>query len=239
MILTFILIIAFPVILGAGYGALYLIQSLFAPRSGTIHRFGFLLYPLFLAVPFGVALHTALSNHALAQFGLRVPDVSSLSPSLSVVIAIVVGTGTGYGLFRYELYVVARLRRSTRTPFGLRRPLQGQSPSVIRDKQHIPFGLMTTVSVFVVVAEEFLWRGCLIHYLQEFFSLQLFWALTLSSISFGLIHYHFGAHHIILKCVSGFIWGILYLLCSSILVSISSHYTFDYLVWRRIRTCRS
>ena len=64
-------------------------------------------------------------------------------------------------------------------------------------------------------------------------------AILASAVVFGLHHVAFGINAIIGKIFAGLLWGALVLLAGSILVSITAHLLFQYLVWRRYRKVRA
>jgi membrane protease YdiL (CAAX protease family) len=231
----FVLIIAFPLILGAGFGGLYLVADLLPQGREKLNQTGILLYPLFLAIPFVVAFIIVFKRDMFAEVGIRMPAVLNFSNGFSIAVALAVGLATGPLLFYNELYVSARLQKLTGRTTLLSRVLEGQTHALPARRQEIPFVVIMALSVFVVFAEEFLWRGFLIRHLTKEFSLSAALALFISAVSFGLNHYYFGVRNIVFKSFLGLIWGMLYLLTSSILISFVSHYAFEYLAWRRSR----
>ncbi|MCL0090191.1 CPBP family intramembrane metalloprotease, partial [Dehalococcoidia bacterium] len=59
--------------------------------------------------------------------------------------------------------------------------------------------------------------------------------LPISAVAFGLNHYYFGIRNVALKTFSGLIWGAMYLLIASLLISFVSHLAFECLVRKRMR----
>ena len=225
--LGFVLIVAFPIILGLGFGVAYGVSYRLSRGKELLDRFGILLYPLFLTLPFAVALLTAFEEGIFTDVGVRLPQILGFSPLLSLIIALVGGVITGILLFYNERFLSNFLYRFVlRFPL-LRRPLEGGSEESMRQLQQNPLGLFLALSAFITFGEEFLWRGYLLNYLGQTLFMPLGISLLISSVSFGLIHYYFGLRNVLLKTLSGLIWGGLYWFTGSLVVCVISHFTFD------------
>jgi membrane protease YdiL (CAAX protease family) len=86
------------------------------------------------------------------------------------------------------------------------------------------YALMMLLVGYGVVAEEIVWRG----YLTEF-------GLAFASAAFALIHWHFGAWHLIFTFAAGLLWGSLMLFEEGLYGCVASHLTYNALVLARMR----
>lgn len=239
----FLLVVCFPLVLGLTFGSLYMV--VFATRRDTalVDRAGFVLYPLLLLLPLAFCLVPVWQDDRLAVTGLQVPHLAGLSPPLAVIASLVGGAVVGVLLFYNELWVgslfqrlAGRLKRSPgKGRSALQRLLDGGSESFAEEGQGVSRAWTLGLSVFVVAAEEFLWRGFLMSYLDQRFGLAVVWVVVLSSLSFGLNHYYFGLRNVLLKALAGAVWALLFLATGSLLASFASHYAFEVLVWLRMQ----
>jgi membrane protease YdiL (CAAX protease family) len=225
--LGLVLILTFPILLALGYGGLYMLSYFLGRGREALDQSGFLLYPLFLAVPFGVALSTAYRDGAPADLGVAQFRAFGLSPFVGLMVILIVGTTTGFLFFYNELYLSRILSRLTRRSAFVHRLSEGKSEEAVLQLQQGSLVLFLIVSLFIAFAEEFLWRAYLLHYLGRRLSLPLGLALLISAASFGLNHYYFGLRNVFLKTLTGLLWGGLYLVTSSLLVCVVSHFTFN------------
>lgn len=225
--LGLVLILTFPILLALGFGGLYMLSYFLGRGRETLDQSGFLLYPLFLAVPLGVALSTAYQDNALADLGLTQFRAFGLSPFVGLMVILIVGTAAGFLFFYNELYLSRILSRLTRRSAFVHRLSEGKSEEAIMQLQQGSLVLFLVISLFIAFAEEFLWRAYLLHYLGRKLSLPLGLSLLISSTSFGLNHYYFGLRNVLLKTLIGLLWGGMYVLTSSLLICVVSHFTFN------------
>lgn len=78
------------------------------------------------------------------------------------------------------------------------------------------------------ICEETLFRGFLLHYLHVVpWTLNLTLALLLASVLFGLQHLYLGAGGVASTCLSGVVFGLLFLLTGNLLLPMLLHATSD------------
>ncbi|HYO15217.1 MAG TPA: type II CAAX endopeptidase family protein [Thermoanaerobaculia bacterium] len=232
---AFLLIVCFPLLLAVGFGSLFAVANGVGRGRLPLDLSSFFLYPVLLAVPFTVALSVIGRQGLYAGTGLAVPRIAGWGPWASLAASVAAGVLLGWALFSNELLTARLLRRLTRKSRGLQRTLEGGSQDFADQQQGTPFSVLLLVSVFIVFAEELLWRGYLIHVFTGPFSLSQPVALLLSSAAFGLNHVYFGLRNILLKALAGLIWGALFLWTGSLVAAVVSHYTFEILALRRMR----
>ncbi|MHB8301691.1 MAG: CPBP family intramembrane glutamic endopeptidase [Acidobacteriaceae bacterium] len=84
------------------------------------------------------------------------------------------------------------------------------------------------VSLTAGICEEFLYRGFLIHYLHSLsLHLELWMALLLSSVIFGLAHVYQGVKGILQTALLGFFFGLIFLMSGTLLLPILLHVLID------------
>lgn len=232
---AFLLIVGFPVVLAVGFGGLYLTADALGRRKDTLDRIGIFLYPLLLTLPFAVALAAAWRQGTLPEMGLRLPRIGGLPPAAALAASVLLGVATGVGVFYGELaasHWVARLSQRSR---GLRRTLDGRSQDFARSQEGAALAPALVVSLYIVFAEEFLWRGFLLHFLASAFSLSVAPAVLAAALAFGVNHYYFGLRNVALKTLSAIVWAVLLLWTGSLFAPFLSHYAFEWLVWKRLQ----
>lgn len=232
---TFVLIVSFPVILMVGFGGLYVVAYASPHGKEALDRIVFLLYPAFLAIPVGAALLAGWRNGHFEQLGMAPPRIASLEPGAGLLVSLGTGILTGIALFYNELGLSKLLQRWTRSAKGLRRALEGGVQEFVEQQEHLPTGLTLALSATISGAEELLWRGYLIHYLTDALSLSVVVAVLLSAVSFGLNHYYFGLRNVALKMLSGGAWGLLMVTTGSLVAPFASHLAFDLMARRRLQ----
>ena len=232
--IAFLLIVGFPVVLAVGFGGLYLAADALG-RKDTLDRAGLFLYPLLLTLPFAVALAVAWRQGTLPEIGLALPAIGGLSPAAALALAALVGIATGAGVFYGELAASRLIARLSQRSRGLRRALDGMSQDFARSQERTALAPALVLSLYIVFAEELLWRGFLLHFLTSAFSLPVAAAVLVAALAFGANHYYFGLRNVALKTLSGIVWAVLLLWTGSLLAPFFSHYTFECLVWRRLK----
>lgn len=91
----------------------------------------------------------------------------------------------------------------------------------------------TRISFLLIVLpfiEDFLWRGILITFFTDL-GLHEGFAVVLSAVSFGMMHYYFGGKEIIFKSFEGLFYGILFLASKSFISSGFAHLIYNHLVY--------
>ena len=235
--IAFLLIVAFPVIAGLGYGLFHLAGRVLTAGRGseTLGRYTMVVYAAMLWIPLvAVLLALSLSTTSVAATGLAWPVLFGLSPWLATPLAVGVGVAVGVLLYRGEVWA-----RQPRLPAAgvqtelpqtdLRYLADGHTEAVVRQAQQLPGLLLLPMTLFVAGAEELLWRGYLIAFAMQDFAFPWWGALLLSAAAFGVNHYYFGLRNVAAKFVSGLVWGGLFLLTGSLLIPVVAHATFNIL----------
>lgn len=201
----------------------------------------FLVYPTIMLIAFIIVfLDIIHQGWDFQQLGLRYPALF-FEPFWTTIIAIIIGIAIGKGLFEQEKWnyrVVSFLTTKWyKNSWAWNQLLQGQTsrfPGTIglTSKNKLPPLLL--FSFIVATCEEFIWRGYLIHQLDNI-TTNIIIAIALSALMFGSNHLYFGMVGFVNKTLHGFIWGITLVLTESLLISVVSHITFEYLVWDSLR----
>lgn len=219
---VFWLIVLFPLIAGLGYVLLAYVGKLLAWSEDFSNTHGFSIYAVFLLIPLGALWATTIEiapNAATAALWdpEAIPD-GVLIGGLGIVSGVLIYL-LEWGYVRFRLW---------RRPLQLEEGLDAApaTASDQREESHLGFVLVT---LFIVFAEELLWRGYLLSFLADGLSLSLGVSLVLASVAFGFNHFFFGFRNIVLKTLWGAAWGGLYLLTGSLWASMLSHGTFNML----------
>lgn len=234
---AFVAIVAFPLILGLVYGGIHATLSILGrPASGS-GRWEVLLYPALLLIPLAltVAALAGVGPEELAAVGLAWPVTWGLPLAVAVAVHALLGAVAGAVLFANELWVSEWVARWSRRGRIVRGAMEGGEETFAGKQQVMAFPLLVLLSAFVAGAEGLLWRGYLLRFLQDHFGLAVAAALVLSALSFGLNHFYFGIKNVLLKAFSGLVWAVMVVATASLLMPVVSHFTFEVLVWRRMR----
>jgi len=214
MILASVLAFGFPLLTLAGYATLYLaVYQRRADGGRSLDRHGFYWYPVFLAIPLAAALGSGPVRHELS--GLWSAPAGWIAGGLAI----------GAALFFAERFIVEARGPATGSRAFL---LEGRSDTW-RDLKIAP-AVYLVLALVVVVTEELVWRGVLLHGLTSRYGWSQPVALGASSAAFGLNHYYFGLRNVVYKWVFGAVWGLLLLASGSLLVPIGSHLAYEGLV---------
>jgi len=227
----FLLIVGFPLVLFAGFGSAQMTRRMLGVRASDFDRWSIILYPTFLLVPLAAAWPTGLE----LERWLRPGATGGAGLALEISVVLVVGIVTGFLLFEHELHW-ARWAAARTDRTGLSRPGDRRTAEFVEAQQHLPWVALLPISAAVVWAEEVLWRGCLITFLERRFDIPMAGGVVLAALSFGFNHGYFGIRQILLKALSALVWGAMFVSTGSLLLPLVSHATFEYRVWRRMRT---
>lgn len=232
---AFVSIVAFPLILGLVYGGIHATLSILGRPASGKGRWEVLLYPTLLSIPLAATVLALSAMEDPAAVGLALPRAGGLPPLATVAAHAVAGAVSGFLLFANELGISHWIARFGRRGRLVRGAIEGGEEAFAGKQQVLPFPTLVLLSVFVAGAEGLLWRGYLLGFLQDHFALALATALALSALSFGLNHFYFGIKNVLLKAFSGLVWALMAVATASLLMPVVSHFTFEVLVWRRMR----
>jgi membrane protease YdiL (CAAX protease family) len=214
-----VLTLGFPVVLAVGFA---LLRAL-SPRAAGRHGLAF--YLLLLLIPLGVVLST---DGDTVAGSLAWPHLFGWPAVIAVLTSIALALLVAMLLFFAELYLTRLLPlRALRQRTPREHGIQAIAP------RNCLQGLLLTLGI--VVAEEALWRAYLIGYLAGPCALPQGVAVLIAALSFGSIHFYFGARTVAFKSISGFAWGGLCLLTASLWAPVVSHLLYNCLAWRRLR----
>ncbi|MDA8019433.1 MAG: CPBP family intramembrane metalloprotease [Thermoanaerobaculia bacterium] len=137
------------------------------------------------------------------EIGLRRPRSWPKTFGLGILVAVV----TNAAILPILTYVIA--------------PLSGDMPDVsrfdgTRGNLGVLVGTVLTVWLTSAFPEEVIWRGFLLTRLAKLAGGgRLAWgiALALSSVHFGLIHFYQGVSGVVVTGLSGFLYGLAFLIC--------------------------
>jgi membrane protease YdiL (CAAX protease family) len=224
MTLTLLTAFGFPLITAVGYTVLLLVyRARYGAQQANARLAvqGFYLYPVFLAVPALAALSEPAARHAIGQqFAL----VNGSAPLTSLAVVLALAAGVGWFFLESRATRPAALEDTdprTRMVEGHTDDWRSFNPRPIT---------YVALAVLVVLAEEIIWRGVLIHGMIAHAGWAVVPAVALSSISFGLNHYYFGLRNIVLKTAFGAVLGALLLISGSLATPIAAHLAFEVLV---------
>lgn len=160
-----------------------------------------------------VILYTLVSGGDLAALGLVVPFGWKMFVSILIAIAVVM----------FFVYQTWGLTKSEAAQDAVRSQIRRISPILPRSVPQL--GSFALLAITAGICEEILFRGYLIGYLQSYSD--LWTALLVSSLMFGLAHAYQGPRGVLQSLVAGLIFGLLYLFSGSLLVPILLHITVD------------
>jgi membrane protease YdiL (CAAX protease family) len=218
-----IVAIGFPELMAAMFVLLY-----FAYRSAgnpsALDDHGFFWYPAMLAVPFVVTLAGGGARHAIGD------GLTNLGGAGAPLWAL---GGVALGLALYVADATsarsapaARARRARKTTV-----MEGRFAALERFRP--PAAVFLVLALFVVVAEEAVWRGFLIRALPRYTVVPLAPAVVLAALAYGCNHYYFGLRNVAMKAFMGLVWGIVFVQTNSLLVPLVSHMTFEVIAGRQ------
>lgn len=231
MSLTLLSILLFPLLLTLGF-ALALLVSALVFRGGfgsQIGRSGYAVYAVMLGL---LAFFVTWRGDRIAERYDWFQSPFSLPPAAAAAV-LVLAAGTGVLLFCGELYASVGIRRLARSVPRLGHPLmEGASPAMASMRPS--FARFVPPAIMIAGAEELLWRGYLLHGSRFAWAWSAAVALVVSSASFGLNHYYFGARNVVFKTFDGAIWGLMLLASGSLWPPFVSHCAFNVCAWRRL-----
>jgi membrane protease YdiL (CAAX protease family) len=229
-----VLILGFPLLLAVGFGGVYAVAYGLGRGREALDRAGIFLYPVFLSVPFGVALAAAERRGVLLRLGLAPPEFAALPPAAALVVGLAAGAVCGVALFRGEVALARALARWTRGRKRLGKLVEGKT-AALAEAPPLPAPVLAAVTLYIVLAEEFLWRGYLVDFLHVELALPAAAAIAVAAAAFGLNHYYFGLRSVAGKAVAGAVWSLLVLGTGSLVPAFAGHFVFDLLAWRSVR----
>lgn len=233
---AFFLILTFPLIAGLGFGMVYAVRRLsrgIPPAMGG--REGLIIYAALLLLPLLVTLFTLPTpDVSFAEVGVRWP--AGLPPLMGAAVSLVLGGAVGTLAYLGEKRLLSVVHgacpvRREKTPIQYLTDGQTADAPHGSTRVHKAHGasalLLVVLTALAVAAEEVLWRGYLLAFMQEEFALSWGGALLIAAAAFGSNHFYFGLRNVGAKFVLGLLWGGLFLATSSLLASLASHLTFN------------
>lgn len=234
--IAFYFVAFFPLLMGMGYTLAYRVVTAFEPQraASIMARHGGAFYLLFLMIPLSVIALQAIPAGLLDDIGLRLPSAPAVDFSVALVVSLLGAALIGALLYYLELFlsVIIQQRALRKNNRQLSQSLEGESHSFSRQRH--PFGPFMAMSVLISFAEEVVWRGFLIFYLTSQLQMPILAAIGIASAFFGMVHLHYGMRNVGLKTIDGFVWGLMMVITSSVIVSFISHVVFQFFVWRRL-----
>lgn len=224
---TLILVaLAVPLILGCLFALAFgLYMGILGPDGGAaMMRHAPLLYAGFLMIPLGVLF---------ALDGLSRLETWFALPVGTDALRIVVGAALGVLLFRMELGAVSTLLRLVRRDGGVRTAVEGGSSSL--GDTGLPGSPIIVAVIVISAGEEIVWRGFILDISQSAWSLAPATAVVLAAVTFGANHWYFGLQNVMLKTLSGLVWGALTVVSASLWPVVVSHIVFSLLTIVRLK----
>jgi len=226
------LIISYPLVVAFLFATIYILYQLIYAEDGVIvfQRHQSYLYVFFLFIVslliLLISIHIDIIN-----------DILGALPEIHIYTLLLTGLSifTGYFTYNSECKISAYLIPFLKKIFHER----GVKGLVRTDSFPKSRFVWIALSIIISVLEEFIWRGFLITALVDEFQFSLLNGLLVSSFLFGINHYYFGIQNVLLKMISGFIWGSLYLQTLNIVYPMIAHTVFNIIVYRRSISCKS
>lgn len=188
---------------------------------------GYYLYSLFLLVVFIFILIISSQIGIINKIGINFPNNFTIG-----IFSLLIGLGLYYfellgGVLFEKLMMILHYSRN--------KLMMGNIDSTIINQKYYNFYILSLLSIIISFFEEFICRGFLITVFQDYFRLNRFWSILLSSFIFGINHFYFGLQTIIIKSLSGIVLGILYVSTSNVLYPFISHGVFNIWFWWRLK----
>ncbi len=209
---TLVLVLGFPLVLAIGYAAVFTVARMARGRAGieAAERWAPYLFPVFLLVPLAAVLIAA--PELLPRFTARPRQGWTVVPG---------AVAFGALLFFGEAKLTLWWRRRSKKPSAL-------------DGMMLVPALLPFLSLFVVLAEELVWRGYLLTRLTDHHGLAPALALVIAGTFFAIHHGHFGPFTAVYKGLCAIVWGLLFLKTGSLIPPVIAHLTADFLAWRQL-----
>lgn len=217
-----ILVLTYPLGIGLLFAVTYLIYTSINLQSGILlfRRHQFYLYSSFLFTYFAIILVLTYRAKILQKLGLSVEfDVIQIFIWLAAC-------QLGKFLYWSENFLSNFIRKLFNKKSLLRlNILPNNQPEELPE-----FKVLVVLSILISFCEEFVWRGYLIHALSGY--VDIWPAIAISSVFFGINHYYFGIEAIVLKSIAGIILGIFYVTTGNLWVPFIAHTVFNILFWK-------
>jgi len=213
-------VLGFPVFLWVWFSLAYAVcMLLLGGGAGSARNFDRSISFLFLAALVGLALLLRAVEGWSPSLSLNLPQTGNAPPS-NLILLLLCLLAPIFGWAQYQL------------EHGL---LQRFAPSSVASRPAAKaVSLLPALAIVpAAVLEELIWRGYLIPALVALWSLDVWLALLVSSLAFGIHHAHFGLRQIGIKAVHGALWGLLVLFSASLLPAMIAHIVFNLLVFYR------
>jgi hypothetical protein len=153
---------------------------------------------------------------ALAELGIVLPTITAGRFTLVLVVAAIVMTQSP--LVPFVRKRMLRSKSAQRAIYPLRSLLPRSE-----DEKRSWVGVAMTAGI----CEEILFRGFMIHYFQSYFHTNIFAALVLSSLIFGMSHFYQGAANMIRVGFVGLLFGLVFIVTDSLFFPIMLHILLD------------
>lgn len=226
-----LLVVGFPALTAVAFGLVFAAYRAIGgwPLVARLDAHGFWIYPALLLVP-GVAILASADARAVVES----VDVAPSGFSAIAVAAVAAGAvALGAAQYRLDLLSAVLARRLAGRRDALLKLLDGREDALGTFRP--PLVALAVMSIVVATAEEILWRGYLLTWLREDQGWSVVGALALSSLSYGAVHYYFGARNVVVKALHGAVWGALLLAGAGLLAAVLAHVTFELCVARGLR----
>ncbi len=216
-----LVVLAAPLLVPLGYGlAAVAGYAAYGQRGiAEANRHGLAIYAVSILGVLACVVMTGLAGpEVVAWLDF---DLTAAGTAAWLVVAVVAGVG----LYRAERCVAILTRRIAERDRSLGGLLDGATGSLAPGA----YGPSATalLTVVIVVCEELLWRGVLVHGAREHWGMTAAAACASSGAAFGVYHYFFGLRGIVMKGVHGCAWAALLVVTGSLLAPIVSHLTFN------------
>jgi membrane protease YdiL (CAAX protease family) len=152
----------------------------------------------------------------------------SLNFDAKVIGLSVIGIAVGPLLYAIDLHITRFVRSFIRDNTFI----DGSSINQIKFFSSYSFLL---VSIFISFFEELIFRGLGIFLLVYYLKLNLFMAIVVTSIAFGVYHFKLSVAVIPSRIICGMILGILYISANSLIPPALAHSTWNFMIWNSWR----
>jgi len=135
---------------------------------------------------------------------------------------IIIGVVFGVVLFYFEHLILVRLRRAAQRAFG------GYRLHSDEDIRQTWFSWLIAGTVFAGIVEESIYRGYAITQLSS--SMGTAWALVISSIFFGLLHWGQGLWSMVSAMILGVCYGALFIWRQALIAPAIAHAVYNFII---------
>ncbi|RVU41962.1 CPBP family intramembrane metalloprotease [Rheinheimera riviphila] len=206
-----LVILSFPLILVLYFACIiWVLQLMNAKATQVLQDYSALFY--------GLLLLALICGLATQPDGRWMPATPQIPQSWQTIWLCLLALLSGYGLFKAEGWLIAKLSSG-----------KAQAHQAVRHQAG--HWWILPVMVLIVVIEELIWRGYLPSNINEQWQIGGLAAAITASVAFGLHHLFYGWIHVLLKSGYGLLWLLFYQATGTLWAPVLSHLAFNVAVY--------